>query len=34
MKYTGITKETLFLMADNRFRDSKDFYEALESVEK
>lgn len=27
MKYTGITKETLFLMADNRFRDSKDFYE-------
>ena len=27
MEYRGITRETLFLMSDNRFRDSKDFYE-------
>lgn len=27
MTYDGITRETLFLMADNRFRDSRDFYE-------
>lgn len=26
-EYNGITKETLFLLADNRFRDSKQFYE-------
>ena len=27
MKYRGISRETLFLMSDNRFRDSRDFYE-------
>ncbi len=27
MKYSGITRDALFLMADNRFRDSRDFYE-------
>ncbi len=28
MKYDGITRESLFLLSDNRFRDSKEFYEA------
>ena len=27
MEYKGITREALFLLADNRFRDSKTFYE-------
>ncbi len=27
MKYDGITRESLFLLADNRFRDSKAYYE-------
>ena len=27
MKYDGITRESLFLFADNRFRDSREFYE-------
>ena len=27
MKYDGITKESMFLFAENRFRDSRDFYE-------
>ena len=27
MKYDGITRESLFLLADNRFRDSKSYYE-------
>ncbi len=27
MKYNGITKDTLFLLSDNRFRDSREFYE-------
>ncbi len=27
MKYDGITRESLFLMADNRFRNSKSFYD-------
>ncbi len=27
MEYNGITRESLFLLADNRFRDSKAFYE-------
>lgn len=27
MEYKGITLETLFLVADNKFRDSRDFYE-------
>ncbi len=27
MEYKGITREALFLLADNRFRDSKAFYE-------
>ncbi len=27
MKYDGITRDTLFLMADNRFRNSKAFYD-------
>lgn len=26
-KYDGITRDSLFLLADNRFRDSRDFYE-------
>ncbi len=28
MQYDGISRESLFLLADNRFRDSRDFYEA------
>lgn len=27
MIYNGITRDTLFLMTDNRFRDSREFYE-------
>lgn len=27
MKYDGITRDSLFLLADNRFRDSKAYYE-------
>lgn len=27
MEYKGITRDSLFLLADNRFRDSRDFYE-------
>ncbi len=27
MEYSGITRDALFLLADNRFRDSKAFYE-------
>lgn len=27
IEYQGIKRESLFLMADNRFRDSKEFYE-------
>ena len=27
MRYDGITRESLFLLADNRFRDSKAYYE-------
>ena len=27
MEYKGITRDALFLMADNRFRDSKAYYE-------
>lgn len=27
MEYKGITRDALFLMADNRFRDSKEYYE-------
>ena len=27
MEYSGIKRDTLFLLADNRFRDSKAFYE-------
>ncbi len=27
MEYNGISRDTLFLLADNRFRNSKDFYE-------
>lgn len=27
MEYKGITPDSLFLLAENRFRDSKDFYE-------
>ncbi|MBQ8762897.1 MAG: DUF2461 domain-containing protein [Clostridia bacterium] len=27
MKYDGITRDSLFLLADNRFRDSKPYYE-------
>ena len=27
MKYEGISRETLFLLADNRFRNSKEFYD-------
>lgn len=28
MEYNGITADTLMLLAENRFRDSRDFYEA------
>lgn len=27
MGYNGITRDSLFLLSDNRFKDSKDFYE-------
>ena len=27
MNYDGISRETLFLLADNRFRNSKEFYD-------
>ena len=27
MEYNGITLDSLFLLAENRFRDSKPFYE-------
>ena len=27
MRYDGITRNSLFLLADNRFRDSKAYYE-------
>ena len=27
MIYDGITRDSLFLLADNRFRDSKAYYE-------
>ena len=29
MNYDGINKETLFLLADNKFRDSKAYYESI-----
>ena len=28
MEYKGITPEALFLLADNRFRNSKEYYES------